>query len=173
MIYFRLFLKRGQVKSLSSSRCQYSFNICLHCFQLNGEKIHVQVVEFPCLLFLDSEFFLNVFIARAWFSVFGRAHRGSTIGLLLLQRFRVGLLLRVLVLSFIRVILIYMFAVLIHWWVEVLHAKRTTSMCIWTTAEPRMRLLQRKTGLCSPPPSNLLLTVPRRCFCCGSFYLLI
>ena len=40
-----------------------------------------------------------------------------------------------------------MFAVLIHWWVEVLLADRTTSMCIWTTTEPRVRLLQRKTGL--------------------------
>ena len=44
-------------------------------------------------------------------------------------------------------ILMYMFAVLIPWWVEVLHADRTTSMCIWTTAEPRSRSVQRKTGL--------------------------
>ena len=44
-----------------------------------------------------------------------------------------------------------MFAVLIHWWVEVLHADRTASMCIWTTAEPRARLLKRKTGLSAPP----------------------
>ena len=64
----------------------------------------------------------------------------------LLQHFRVGLLLSNLVLSQ-WWILIYMFAVLIHWWVEVLYADRTTSMCIWTTAEPRVRLLQRKTGL--------------------------
>ena len=34
--------------------------------------------------------------------------------------------------------------------VEVLHADRTTYMCIWNTTEPRARLLQRKTGL-SPP----------------------
>ena len=32
--------------------------------------------------------------AGAWWSVFGRAYRGSTVGLLLLQRFRVVLLLR-------------------------------------------------------------------------------
>ena len=42
-----------------------------------------------------------------------------------------------------------MFAFLIHWWVEVLHADRTTSICIRTTTELRARLLQRKTGLSS------------------------
>ena len=46
---------------------------------------------------------------------------------------------------------IYMFVGLIRWWVEVLPADRTTSKCIWTTAEPRVRFLQRKIGL-SPPP---------------------
>ena len=48
---------------------------------------------------------------------------------------------------------------------SILHADRTTFMCIWTTTEPRVRLLERKTGLSPPPPppSNLLLTVPRRC----------
>ena len=39
---------------------------------------------------------------------------------------------------------------LIHLWMEVHHADRT--MCIWTTAEPKVRLLQRKTGLSVPPP---------------------
>ena len=73
-------------------------------------------------------------------------------GLLLLERFRVGLLLSTGLVSSQWWILIYMFAVLIHWWVEVLHADRTTSMCIWTTSEPRVRLLQRKTGL-SPIPA--------------------
>ena len=86
----------------------------------------------------------------AWWSVFGRAHRGSTVGLLLLQLYRVGLLLSTRLVSYQWWILIYMFAGLIHWYVEVLHADRTTSMCIWTTVEPRARLLQRKTGL-SPP----------------------
>ena len=61
-------------------------------------------------------------------------------------------------------ILILMFAVLNYWWVEVLHADRTTSMCIWTTSEPRVWLLQRKT--CLSPTSNLLLTVLRRCLLC-------
>ena len=61
----------------------------------------------------------------AWWSVFGRAHRGSTVRLLLLQRFRVGLLLNTRRLSSQWRILIYMFAV--NWWVEVLHADRTTS----------------------------------------------
>ena len=34
-------------------------------------------------------------------------------------------------------------------------------------------LLEHKTGLRPHPPplNNLLLTVPRRCFCCGLFYL--
>ena len=76
--------------------------------------------------------------------------RGSTVGLLLLQHFRVDLLLSTCLVSSQWWILIYMFAVLIHWWVEVLHPDLTTSMCIWTTAESRMRLLQCKTGL-SPP----------------------
>ena len=72
------------------------------------------------------------------------AHRASTVGLLLLQRFRVGLLLSTRLVSSQWWFLIYMFAVSIYWWVEVFHADRTISICIWTTAEPRMRLLQRK-----------------------------
>ena len=36
---------------------------------------------------------LSVKLAGTWWSVFGRAHRGSTFGLLLIQRFRVGMLL--------------------------------------------------------------------------------
>ena len=73
--------------------------------------------------------------------------------------------------------LIYMSAVLIYGWVEFFLADPTTSMCIWNTAEPKVMLLQRKTGLNypppppPPPPSNLLLSVPRRCFCCGLFLL--
>ena len=86
---------------------------------------------------------LSVKLAGAWWSVFGRAHRGSTVGLLLLQRFRVGLPLSTRLVSSQWWILIYMFAVLIHWWVEVLPTYRTTSMCIWTTAEPRVKLLLR------------------------------
>ena len=89
----------------------------------------------------------SVKLAGAWWSVFGRAHRVSSVGLLLLQRFRFGLLLSTRLVSSRRWILINMFAVSIHWWVEVLHADRTTSMCIWTTAEPRVRWLLRKTGL--------------------------
>ena len=46
----------------------------------------------------------------------------------------------------------FMFAVLIHGWVDVLHADRTTSMCIWTTAGTRVRLLQRKPGFSPPLP---------------------
>ena len=60
---------------------------------------------------------------------------------------------------------IYMFAVLIHWWVEAFQVDRTTSMCIWTTAETRVRLLERKKRF--KPLSYFLLNVPWRCFCCG------
>ena len=88
---------------------------------------------------------------------------GSTVWLLLLQR--QVLLLSSRLVSSQRWILIYMFTVLIHWRVRVLHADRTTCMCIWTTAEPRAKFSARKT------PSNLSLIVPRRCFCCGSFWL--
>ena len=93
---------------------------------------------------------LSVKLAGAWWSVFGRTHRGSTVGLLMLQRFRVGLLLSSRLVSSRWWILIFMFAVLINWWVEIHHADQTTSMCIWTIAEPMVRLLQCKTGL-SPP----------------------
>ena len=80
---------------------------------------------------------------------FGRTQRGSTVGRLpvLLQRFRVVLMLSTRLVLSQWWFLIYMFPVLIHWWVEVLHADRTTSMCLWTTKEPRARLLQLKTGL--------------------------
>ena len=61
--------------------------------------------------------------------------------------FQSCLLLSTRLLSSQGLILIFMFAFLIHWWVEVLHADRTTSICIRTTTEPRARLLQRKTGL--------------------------
>ena len=79
---------------------------------------------------------------------FGRTHgnRGSTVRILLLQRFRISLI-WVLVLFHQSVMNLDLYVGLIHWWVEILHADRTTSMCIWTTAEPRVRLLQRKTGL--------------------------
>ena len=77
----------------------------------------------------------------------GQTHRGSTVGLLLLQRFRVSLLWNTRLVSSQWWILIYNVRCLIHWWAEILHADRTTSMCIWTTAEPSVRLLQRKTGL--------------------------
>ena len=43
-------------------------------------------------------------------------------------------------------------------WVKVLHADRTTSMCIWTKAELIVRLLQRKTCLRPPtlPPPQVI-----------------
>ena len=70
-----------------------------------------------------------------------------------------------------------MFAVLIHWWVEVLHADRTTYMCIWTATEPWARLLQRKTGL-SPPviyywplQCDASVVVHSKCQCSSAFCL--
>ena len=53
----------------------------------------------------------------------------------------------------------YMFAVLIHWWIEVLNADRTTSMRIWTTEELMVRLLQRIASL-SPVPHPVIYYWP-------------
>ena len=76
---------------------------------------------------------------------FGQAYRGSTVWRL--QRFRIVLLLSTRLVSSHWWFLIYMFSVWIHWWIDVLHADRTTSMCIWTTEEHRATLLQLKTCL--------------------------
>ena len=45
----------------------------------------------------------------------------------------------------------------------------------WATSELRMRFTRRETGLSPPPPLqfNILLTVPMRCFFCGSFMLFL
>ena len=60
------------------------------------------------------------------------------------------------------------------WWsideLENLHADRTT-VCFEPWQKPRARLGSRKTGLSSP--SILILTVPRRYFCCGSLLFLV
>ena len=82
---------------------------------------------------------LSVKLAGAWWSVLGRADWVSTVSLLLLQCFRVGLLLSNRLVS--SQWILNMFAVLICWWVKVLHADRTTSMCMWTTTEHKVRLL--------------------------------
>ena len=50
------------------------------------------------------------------------------------------------------------------------HADRTT-VCFEPWQKPRARLGSCKTGL--SPPSILILTVPRRYFCCGSLLILI
>ena len=91
-----------------------------------------------CKIWSDS-FNLHVVCTKSYLP-------GSTVKLLLPQRFSVGLLLSTVLVSSQWWILIYMFAVLIHRWVEILHADRT-SMCIWTIAEPWVRLLQHKTVL--------------------------
>ena len=63
-----------------------------------------------------------------------------------------------------------------HFNIENLHADRTIiGFEPWQTL--RARLDSRKTGLRPPPqpptPSTLILTVPRRYFCCGSLLLLV
>ena len=57
-----------------------------------------------------------------------RTHQGSTAGLLLFQRFRVGLAVEYASWLIPELNLDLYVAVLIHWWVEVLHANRTTCM---------------------------------------------
>ena len=70
---------------------------------------------------------------------------------------------------------IYLWFICFPWWsideLENLHADRTT-VCFKPWQKPRARLGIRKTGL-SPPPSILILTVPRRYSCCGSLLLLV
>ena len=60
----------------------------------------------------------------------------------------------------------------VRWWLgrgeRVLRADQAVSVRMWATSEPRVRLLGCGTGL-GPPPSELLLTVPGRRFCCGLF----
>ena len=52
-------------------------------------------------------------------------------------------------------ILICTFADLMHWWVEVLHADRTTlNVCMWTAAEPRARAVATSNPFKPPPPST-------------------
>ena len=57
---------------------------------------------------------------------------------------------------------------------ENLHADRTT-VCFEPWQKPRATLGFRKTGLSPPPhpPQVILLAVPRRCFCCGSYSFVI
>ena len=67
-------------------------------------------------------------------------------------------------------ILICVFVVLMQWWVKVLHADRITfNLCLWTTAKPRARVVATSNWFKPPSSSNLLPTVPRRCFCCSLF----
>ena len=147
--------------------------ICHYLSWTDSIKPSLLFSNFGCCISKGSFFYrlfndgsgikLSVKLAGAQWSVFGRAHRGSTVGLLLLQHFRVGLLLSTRLVSSQWWISIYMFAVLIHWWVEALHVDRTTSMCIWTTAEPRVRLLQRKTGLSPRTPPPVIYYWPFQC----------
>ena len=81
-------------------------------------------------------------------SVFGQAHRGSTVGLLLLQFFSVGLagefsscIITVLNLD------LYVCFVLMHWCVEILHADWKTLIYVDELQNNLGRgLLERKTG---------------------------
>ena len=78
----------------------------------------------------------------AWCSVFGRTNRSSTVGLLLLQRFSVGLAVEYSHASFQCWILICMFAVLKHWRIEVLpvfdHLLILFIISWWTSAGKKL-----------------------------------
>ena len=71
---------------------------------------------------------------------------------------------------------IYLWFICFPWWsideLENIHADRTT-VCFASCQKPRARLGSRKSGLSPPPFSIFLLTVPRRCFCCGSYLFVI
>ena len=71
---------------------------------------------------------------------------------------------------------IYLWFICFPWWsideLENLHVDRTT-ICLEPWQKPRARLGSHKTGLSTPPPSILILTVPMRYFYCGSLLLLV
>ena len=56
-----------------------------------------------------------------------------------------------------------------HWYVKGLSCKPNIYVS-WSTSELSVRLARHEIGL-SPPVKYFLLTVPRRCFFCGSFML--
>ena len=66
---------------------------------------------------------------------------------------------------------IYLWFICYPWWsideLENLHADRRT-VCFEPWQKPRLG--SRKTGF---SPQEILLTVPRRCFCCGSYSFVI
>ena len=112
------------------------------------------------------------------------AHRGSTVGFHLLQcssgvvRHTRDLQVSVAT-RFCRVLIfassqylsvIYLFHVMIHWWVR--KPSRGPNNCMFwamTEAEGEVGYPYNRFK----PPSILILTVPRRCFCCGSLLLLV
>ena len=131
----------------------------------------------------DIKLFILVGLGRRFF-VCCLAHRGSTVGFLLLQcssgvvrgisRYRSQ---HVFVES--SSLLhhsIYLWFICFTWWsideLENLHADRTT-VCFEPWQKLRARLDTRKTGLSLPPRGIFILTVPRRYFCCGSLLLLV
>ena len=83
---------------------------------------------------------------------------GSTVGFLLLQRFSKGLAVKYSS-YFISALNLDLYVCCFDAWMSRSHSRG-----------PKARLHGRKTGLSPPPPaSNLSLTVPRWCFCCGLF----
>ena len=82
-----------------------------------------------------------------WCSVFGRAHRGSTAGFLLIQHFSVGLAVEYS--SCLISVLNLDFCVSCFW-------------CVWRGLRAWSRF--------KPHSNNVLLTVPRRCFGCCLLY---
>ena len=145
LYYFDGMVKQIYPSALQLNKANASDTEALFTFAISDGFVSSKIYD-------GSSKKLSVKLTGAWWSVFGRTDRGLTVGLLLLQRFRVSLLLSTHLVSSQWWILMYMFAVLIHWWVKVLHVDRTMSMCIWTTSEPRVKLLQWKTGLTPPPP---------------------
>ena len=81
--------------SLIRLRCLHEESLCscLPSKRIAGQMTALRVCGSGLRHNDGSGIKLSDKLAWAWWSVFGRAHRGSTIGLLLLQRFRVGLLL--------------------------------------------------------------------------------
>ena len=65
--------------------------------------------------------------------------------------------------------LIYMFAILMHWWNRSA-SRGPNTLYVYELLQNPGKGLWRKTGFNKLHGSNLLLTIPRWCFYCGLFY---
>ena len=104
----------------------------------------------------------------AWCSGSGRVHRSPDVGFLLLPHFSYFLL-STPYRCFISVLVwLFMFSEMLHCWVR--NPSRGLSKCLaYTTAELRASVVA--TYNLFKPTSNILLTFPRQCFCCGLLFL--